>query len=1019
MTRMKRNRSSLGAVLLRSLMLTMNIWALHSSAPLAQTTMGALRGVVADESRGVLPGATVTVTNLHTEITRTVLTDEAGRYAVLSLPAAPYRLQAERTGFAPTIRERVTLEVAQTLEIDFTLKIAGAQEKVVVTAEAPLLSKETAELGGHMDTKRLVELPISGRGFTRFGLLVPGVSAISSAIHDLSFNGHNVSYNNFTLDGIDATLVYLQITANGYTRGAQLLTGSLDSMQEFRVHTANYQAEYGRAIGGIVNIVSKSGGNALHGTLFEFLRNSALDARNFFAPPDQPKPLYILHQFGGNLSGPIVKGRTFYFLNYEGSRQRLDLTGQGTVPSPALRQRILATSPALAPLLATIPLGTARTTNPDVDNYATVRGTSVREDTGSIKIDHRFSDRDTFFARYNVNDTLVSGANTLDGGLLLATDQLQRVPFRTTNVTMQEQHAFSAHRINEFKVGMQRVANKNILTTRFPETRVTGLTIRPGSRQGSRVEGMTAYQVIDNFSLSHGPHAFKTGFEVRRTRINLHREGSATMAYNNLEDFVHNRVASASLTPGTPSRGLRQVQYGFYFQDDFKVRRSLTLNLGLRYEYYTVFREVRDRVQVFNPLSGELDPPGAPWYRPDRNNFAPRFGFAWSPRPSDKTLVRGGFGLYYISWSAFPITIPSNIFANNIPGTTTLLRSQVPDLSFPLERFVGSGAIRPPSVNAINPQRRDLYTEQWTLNLQRALGPSMIGQVAYVGNRGINLYRHWNMNLVDPALGRRPNPRFADILLHENTAQSVYHSLQVSLRRRWGRGLAFDTAYTYGHAIDDQKDEGSFVRGAQDSQNLRAERGNGLRDVRHNLALNGLYDLPFGPKRAFLGHTSGLVGQWLGGWQLNGLGILRTGSPFTVELSGTSPSGNGNTINQRPDRVPGVSSEPANRSINNWLNRAAFAEPRPGTFGNLGRNTERGPGLIQIDLSLLKTTKLSETKSLQLRAEFFNVLNHPNFAHPSAQFRDATAFGRVFSILGSRIGFGTPRQIQFGLKYLF
>src|SRR5262249_44026697 len=422
----------------------------------AQSTLGSIRGTVTDELQGALVGASVTATNLNTGISRSVFTDAAGRYALLRLPAAPHSLMVELSGFTTSIRERIILEVAQTPDTHLSLKNSRVEERIVATAEVPLLNKDSAELGAGLDPKRLVDLPINGRDFTRFSLLAPGAVATQSTIAGVTFNGLHATDNSYTMDGIDASMVFLPFPASN-TFGARLLTGSLDSIQEFRLHTANYQAEFGRASGAVINIVTKTGGNQVHGTLFEFLRDSALDARNFFAPPTQPKPLFILHQFGGNISGPIVKNKTFYFVNYEGSRQHINVTGNGTVPSQALRQRALNTSPALAPLLATIPVGTSGTSNPNVDNYTTVRPMSVREDTGSLKVDHRITERDSIFARYNVNDTRALGTRLLLQPTAFATDSSLDTPFRTTNITIQEQHTFSTQVINEVKVGMQRV----------------------------------------------------------------------------------------------------------------------------------------------------------------------------------------------------------------------------------------------------------------------------------------------------------------------------------------------------------------------------------------------------------------------------------------------------------------------------------------------------------------------------------------------------------------------------------
>src|SRR5262245_2361984 len=987
----------------------------HGAPMAAQSTAGTIRGAVSDESGAVTPGATITLTNVSTGTSRTRITDAEGRYAFLNLPPAPYELTVELAGFTTAARRGLELAVSQRVDLDFTLTPAGIAAAVTVTADSPVVNTTTPELGGRMDPRSLTELPINGRDYTRFSLLVPGAIARTNYIADLTFNGLHSVHNSYSIDGIDASRVDQPYMANGYERGARLLTGSLDSIQEFQVNTGVYQAEFGRASGSVVNVVTKSGGNVLHGTAFEFLRNSAFDARNFFVSPTQSKPLYILNQFGGNISGPIARNKTFYFFNYEGSRQQIGITGSGTVPSEALRQRALATSPGLTSLLATIPAGTERTANPDVDRYTAVQKSVVREDTGSVRIDHRFSNSDSMFGRVNVNDTHVVGALFGVVPNALARDQFQDVPVRTTNIVVQQQHIFPGTMVNEVKFGVQRWASQIISNTPHPQTTIVGLTIQPGTFDRSFLDG-TMYQWTDNLSFTRGNHALKTGIDYRRIDIDNGSIDSSTIVYESLDDFVRNSVSSATLTPGNTGRETFGQNCGIYFQDDRKPITNVTLNLGIGYEYYAALRESQDRTEPFNMETGDLAPPGSPYYRPDRNNFGPRVGVAWSPFPSDRTIVRGGFGIYY---QAYPTGFGAySVPFNNIAGSTSLVRAQVPELSLPLAPFVASGTTPLPTVAGFDPNRRDIYTEQWTTNVQQELGTNTMVQLAYVGNRGHNLRRNWNINFFDPARGARPNPKFADINIEGNTGKSLYHALQASFKRRLSNGAAFDIEYTYGHALDDVQDQALFSSQPQDNNNLAAEWGNSSGDIRHNLAFNFIYDLPFGPDRRVGRNTAGLLRQLIAGWQIGGPGIVHTGIPFTVELGGTS-FGNFNFVNQRPDHVPGVSSVPENRTITNWLNPAAFAEPRPGTFGNLGRNTEYGPGFAQVDLSLLKTSRVRESHALQFRAEFFNVLNRPNFANPVAQLRSPASFGLVLNTFGRTLGLGTSRQIQFALKYMF
>lgn len=572
-------------------------------------TASRITGIISDPTGGVVPNVKVTVTDLQSGVTRTSSSDGSGRYSVLNIPPGNYSVQVEAQGFTTQIRKPVKVEVGQILDLDFKLAVGGMTEKVEVTAEAPLVARSSNELGNLVGSRSVIELPISGRDFARFSLLTPGAVAHSNFITDLTFNGKFSFSNDFTIDGINAGRVDYGFVSNGFERGARLLTGSLETVAEFRVLTSNYSAEFGFADGAKIAVATKSGGNEIHGSLFEYLRNSVLDSRNFFAIG--PKPKYILNQFGANIGGPIQKDKTFYFLNYEGSRQRIGVTGNGTVLSRSFRNLVLSTSPALKPLVDTIPLGTAPTANPNVDQYTTTRTSNVREDTGSARVDHYFgTGKDSVFFRHNFNDTRVFGPLFSSYAPGLALDQVQNVPTRTNNFVASEVHTFSPRLVNEFKFGVQRFASQVHQDAPNPLTTITGITITPGTR-GLFASNNTSFEWINNVSLTSGRHNIKTGFDIRRIRLNRHTLPIPSMLYASLDDFANNRASSATVVPGQPTLGVRTTQMGYYAQDDIKLTPRFTLNLGLRYEYFTPLSDAQNRTRPFNLVTGTLDPPGS------------------------------------------------------------------------------------------------------------------------------------------------------------------------------------------------------------------------------------------------------------------------------------------------------------------------------------------------------------------------------------------------------------------------
>ncbi len=977
------------------------------AAPASGQTAGTIIGIIYDPSGAVIPGAAITVVNLATGEIRNTATDKNGYYIFPVLPAGTYDVSAEASGFEKQVNKAVCLNVAGRRDIDFNLSIGATSQTIEVFSAVPVIEKAGAVTGGVMQNAELLELPINGRDYARFSLLVPGAEARTNMIADLTFNGQHIVHNQLSIDGIDASRVDQPCMANAWERGARLQTGSLATISEFRVQTNSYEAQFGRAAGTYINIATRSGTNNLHGSAYDFLRNDILDARNFFAAD---KPAFRFNDFGASLGGPIRESRTFFFLNYEGSRQRIGIVGTGTVPSVLMRSRTLAISPALEPVLEQFPVGSRPTDDALVDVYNTTSVLNVREDTGSVRIDHRFSDADTAFVRININDSHVLGPGF---GILpsaLGVNDIQNIPVRTSNIAISDTHTFGPHLVNQVLIGMQRMGSSAIADRTIPETQIAGLTVMPGSRLTSwmSVANFTSYQAGDDISWTRKAHDLKFGGTIYRIQLNLRSPTIQSQVFYSLDDFINNRVASASVSAGDPGHGTRATQVGLYIQDTFRFKPDLTLNYGLRYDVATPPHDAYDNTQTFDPLTNRLAPPGSPYFRTNKANFGPRFSFAWSPKSA--LVIRGGFGVFYQAYAAGSgaYSIPINTLES-----TTLLRLKVPNLSYPFDSFLSQGL---PNVSGFTWDKPDLYANQWNLSIGYQFNPGTGIVMAYVGDHGVNLRRYANINLYDPALGKRPIDGFADIEIESANAQNIYHGAQFSFIQRLRRGLQFNVQYTFAHAIDDVQDQGYWPTYPQDSRNLKAEHGNSSGDIRHNATFNLLYDLPLGRSRHFGASWNNMLNQILGGWRVASLGMIRTGIASTVYIPGNT-YGDGNYVNQRPNWKGGGPVYPEHQTVDNFLNPDVYEIPAQGTFGNLGRNTFHGPGFTQIDVSFLKNFKISETMTVEYRCEIFNLANHPNFDQPNSFL--GPGFGQIFGTFGRTIGIGTSRQIQMALKFVF
>ena len=982
---------------------------LLTSAALGQTA-GKLIGQIDDSSQSSVPDAVITAENIATGLKRTATSDKKGAYTIPDLPIGTYKVTAEHEGFSKIEKPDIHLNVAQTATVDFVLQPGSVTQVIEVQASAEAVDVQPGET---MTTSQVANLPINGRDFARFAFQAPGSVARSNYIADMSFNGQHTVHNQFAIDGVDSSRVDQPYMSNGFERGSRLLTGSQETVSEFRVQTSDYQAQYGRAAGSFVNIASKSGTNDIHGTLFDYFRNNFLDARNFFNDKPDPQAQFRYNDFGANVGGPIAKDKTFYFVNYEGSRQSIGVTGTGTTLSALARTETETTSPALMPIVNQYPIGTSSTSNPLVDNYTTVQSLSVKEDTGSVKVDHSFSEKDTMFVRFNMNEGDVNGPLFGVDPSALGIGDHQNVPTRTTNIAVHEQHIFNPHFINEVLIGMQRFASTIGSAEAYPEIFNNALTIDPGNR-GIYGEVNSSYQIGDNMSLTEGAHNVKWGTTLYRVQIDNHSTDTSSINYTTMQDFIDNTASSASLSVGNPGSATWAYQVGLFVQDTWQLRPGLTVDYGLRWDYETPPFDPGNAAQTFDTRTNTLAPPGGAYFKPNYKDYQPRLAIAWQAAP--RLVVRAGYGIFFQS---YPVGFGAySVPTNNLPGNTTLLQQQIPNLGYPLTPFVSEGTAPLPTVSGFNWNKPDIYAQQWNFTTAYRLAADTTLQVAYVGNHGLNLRRDENINYYDPAIGARPNPNFADIDIETASGQNIYHSLQTTFTKRFKSGLMIDGNYTWSHAIDSVDDQGLFDGQPQDINNYKAERGNSSGDARHSGSFNAVYLLPIGKGQRFFGGMNSFTDKLFGGWEIAALGTIRTGIAETVYIP-ISATGNGDYTNQRPNVVyPFVNVYPTNQSITNWINAAAFAQPAAGTFGNASRGDVYGPGLANVDLSAIKNAHITERVTFQLRAEFFNFLNHPNFGQPGSTL-GSSGFGEIFNTLGRTIGFGTSRQIQLAARFNF
>ena len=1076
-------------------------------------------GTIADTTGAVIPGAKVTVKNEKTGAARIVTSSDAGVYFATNLPAASYTVTVSSPGLSDAVYKETNLSVGQERTLNIVMQPETMNSEVTVSAgELAVVETSSASVGANISAREVAQMPVNGRQISQLYLLAPGAQTAGGGTYDnIRFSGRSNQQNAVRFDGVEASSISDASPGNlnGQTSSAFRLQASLETVQEFRVESSNYPAEFGTGTGGQIGIVTKSGGNAFHGSVFEYLRNDALDTRNFFDGTNR-SPLR-LNQFGGSIGGPIVHEKLFFFGHYEGLRQRAGFPLVGQVPSQAIRNLPVCAAGSTArcvdatmkPLLGAFPVGNfGSTPNPDFD-VAQLDGRSVvNENSGSVRLDYRQSDKNNFYLRWFRDDGTSTAPFDVSGSSFLQKAVAQ-------NAVANWQRVISPTLINEAKFGYNGPKTRtNGIAPTVPGLDLSGVTlnitganvlvgiggqgasagisipsgqVRASSATNGRGQPYTNYSLsyVDTLNWVKGSHNVKFGGEFRQVRMYTDRLGGVTYAFSNLNGFLANTptitvngdvsAPSPFNNGATGNRLAKTEMFSAYAQDEFKIRPTLTLSYGLRYEYYTPMREDRNLVVLYNIVTGGLDAPGSrPFYQSSKLAFGPRVGIAWSPaKLGGKTAIRIGGGYYYGPGQGEDLIQP---IESDRVSTSTVGRYPVDALAvvkaFNINTATGIG------VRAYAPgYRLPEKILSYTASIQHQLPGGTVLQVAYVGSQGRNLFLRSTANKVigvtmNAATGvgsvvREFGPRFGEIDYKTTGGNDNYNSLQTTLNRRFSRGFTLGAQWTYGHSIGNTGGSNEANTATQ-PLNFRADHGNNAFDVRHSANATMMYELPFGKGRRF-GSGLGRAGDALmGGWDVGGVINARTGLPLDIRITRpdivyrdtrnnaivnapilvggapvTQPVINvpygGNSRDVRfPDVLPGVDPFLHGSDRRFVVNSAAFATPAPGTYGNLGRGALHGPSLSQYDLTLHKKFSLTDRLASELRFEVYNLFNRANFANPAVRLNNvlgtaanqlqpgqaytpaaAGSFGSVLQTVESAVGLGAQRQIQLSLRFSF
>jgi hypothetical protein len=972
----------------------------------AQVARASLNGTVTDEQGKRIPSAKVYATNTATAFRREAETNDLGGYVLPDMAAGTFSIEISKDGFAPVRFRSVKLEVGQPRTLDVTLNLAGQREEMNVTEAEFQLDRVDATVGMPIEEKQVDELPINGRNWATLTGLVPGaVDTGGGDQRTIRFVGHGLDDNNLTLDGVDATAVFNQMQRE-YVR----LTIPLESIDQFDVKDQTYGADVeGGTSGGQVAVVSPSGTNSFHGDAFDYFRNEAIEARTPFSGPS-PNP-FLLNQFGGAVGGPILRNRLFFYAAYEGLRQRLDGTQIGLVPSPSFIAQTALTSPALLPILKAYPAGTSPTTKPNVWNYHALGRQIDNEDSGMIRLDYHLSSKTTSFVRYNSDEAV----QTIPVGQLIAQTQYDT---KFNNGAFEVLHVFSSSLVNEFKFGVNQ--NTYVASTLSPvpySVSVSGFSSLAG-RTTSENPSKTI-SLLDDVSWSKGSHTLKFGFEYKRLFLNQGTASSGTLTYTSATNFLNNEMGTASYTSMLPLVRQRKNMYWIYVEDEWKVTPKLTINAGVRYNVFNALSALNHQARPFDfATCGGFCPYTYSYFNPRYNDIDPRIGIAWSHR---NTVVRAGGGIYHTDGQFddqnLPISNTVNRYAfNNV---------SFPGLSYPLAPFLlyaqngGLGVVSPRDLDR---NRKDNYVAAWTLSVEQTLPAGLVATFNYMGNKGTDVLTTTYTNLAIPPGNVVPYPDFGVVSWRGDVGNSTFEAAQFNLRRTFHNGLLLSSNYMWSHSINDGSIGGGESDVPQNSFCRSCDKASSDFDVRHLFNLSAVYALPFGAGRQYA-NSPGIRRAVLGNWEMSAIATTQTGLPVNITVDRTNASVPGLFAVsgwERPDYVFGQSLTPAGGSTpNHWINPAAFVMPSNGTFGDLGRNAFRAPGITQLDLGVSRFVTLTERLSIRFRADLFNVANRAQYGAPNANL-SASNFGVITTTISNyATGRGTPRELQLSMKILF
>jgi hypothetical protein len=1058
----------------------------------------AISGRVEDASGSPVGGATVTVKSLETGATRVVATDEAGSFRVLALPVGPQEVKVEKSGFKSVVRTGISLAVGQEATVNVRLEVGPFVQQVTVSEEIPLVNTTTAPVSGVVGERQLKDLPLNGRSFDNLITLNPGTinySAMKSAQtstsngNTFSVAGRRTAENLFVLNGIEYTgSSQLAITPGGVS--GDLL--GIDAVREFNVLTDTYPAEYGKRAGAQVSAVTQSGTNALHGSLYEFLRNSAFDARNFFTQGSIPP--FRQNQFGGAAGGPLRKDRLFLFGNYEGFRQTLGLSNVSVVPDQEARQgslpdasgvetKVANLNAAMLPYMSLWP----QPSGPELLANGLPSGTalafnnptqSIREDFGTWRSDEVVSDRDSLSGAYTVDDgnSLVPLADPLFASY---------TALRMQVASFEETHIFSPQVLNTFRAGFSRAAFRlasSPLATFAPSlslvsgdgpggivigggvttTGIAALTSAGPNNAAGVANRRNLFTYTDSVEISRGIHQINFGVWLQALQDNedsaSRRLGQAT--FNNLQTFLQGRASSFQVVPNPNELGWRSFLGAWYFEDGVKIGPRLTLQAGVRQEFTTGWNEVSGRAANYlADASGVLlttPRMGGSVFTENnaRRLFGPRLSLAWDPFGKGNTAVHVAYGTYYSLLDDLAFLLNSlPPYNGSVSFSNVALPSILPIVpSVPPPPSCGPNVPAPCTIYApqgVEANAKTPTVQEWNLTIERQVSRNTVVRVAYVGSHGYHDLLSVDPNTI-PAqtcstqvgcqsggvgstkgtapqgvkyipVGTRPNPYLSSGFFWYTEGNSSYNALETEVTHRLSQGLQFRANYTWSKNLD----VNSGLTGAQasnqaqmvlDRNDLQMDWGLAALNITSQCSISGSYELPLGAGKRWR-VRAGPASKLLEGWQINGIATLLSGFPFTP-LVGSNRSGDGDTRNpDRPSLNPDSTGPVLLRRPNQWFDPNAFTLPAAGTYGNVGRGTLTGPGLAELDLSVLKSLPVSEKISLQVRAEVFNVVNHPNFGPPNSTVFANGAINASAGLITTTAT--TAREIQIGLKLIF